>query len=324
MLTYSIAIRTLGTSGECLRRELLSIKAQTMQPEKVAIYIADGYSRPDFQIGDEEYIWVKKGMMAQRALRYDEITSDCVLTLDDDVELSPAFAETMLSAMEENNMDVLGTDIFKVHQMNIKTKIFAAVTNLVFPSPTGKYAFRIKSNGSFNYLNHPTGTTYLSQSCAGPAILWLRKTFNTIHLPDEMWMDELGFSYGDDELITYKAFINGYKLGVCFNASIKNLNAQTSSLAYRKSHDRFYVRSKAMFVTWWRMLYKPHGNNHPGNKKALIFGSLKFIWLTIIMAVAAIYLRNAYVFTSHLKGLSDGKEFVKSERYSKLSPYILG
>lgn len=324
MLTYSIAIRTLGTSGECLRRELQSITAQTIQPERVVIYIADGYPRPDFQIGDEEYIWVKKGMMAQRALRYDEITGDCVLTLDDDVELSPAFAATMLSAMEENNMDVLGTDIFKVHQMNTKTKIFAAVTNLVFPTSNGKYAFRIKSNGSFNYLNHPANATYLSQSCAGPAILWRRKTFNALHLHDEMWMDKLGFSYGDDELITYKAFINGYKLGVCFNATIKNLNAQTSSLIYRNSHDRFYVRSKAMFTTWWRMLYKPHGNNRPGNKKVLFFGSLKFIWLTVIMAVAAIYLRKVSVFTSHLKGLSDGAGFVKSEEYSKLSPYILG
>ena len=63
MTKYSIAIRTLGTSGEKFVRELESIKRQTVQPEKVVIYIAEGYKRPDYTIGKEEYVWVKKGMM---------------------------------------------------------------------------------------------------------------------------------------------------------------------------------------------------------------------------------------------------------------------
>lgn len=55
-----MAIRTLGTSGDKLVRELNSIYNQTVQPEKVVIYIAEGYPRPSNQIGDEEYVWVKK------------------------------------------------------------------------------------------------------------------------------------------------------------------------------------------------------------------------------------------------------------------------
>ena len=85
MMTYSVAIRTLGTNPTILKRELESVARQTVQPEKVVVYIAQGYERPAFTVGNEEYVWVKKEMVAQRALRYDEIDSDVVLMLDDDV-----------------------------------------------------------------------------------------------------------------------------------------------------------------------------------------------------------------------------------------------
>ena len=39
--SYSIAIRTLGTAGEKFRQELASIKAQTRQPDRVLVYIAE-------------------------------------------------------------------------------------------------------------------------------------------------------------------------------------------------------------------------------------------------------------------------------------------
>ena len=91
--TYSIAIRTLGTAGEKFRKELESLCAQTVRPERVVVYIAEGYEGPKFTVGSEEYVWVPKGMMSQRVLPYDEITSDCILMLDDDVLLAPDSAE---------------------------------------------------------------------------------------------------------------------------------------------------------------------------------------------------------------------------------------
>lgn len=111
-MNYSVAIRTLGTNPELLKRELESIFRQTILPEKVIVYIAEGYKRPSFQIADEEYIWVRKGMVAQRALRYEEIESPYILLLDDDVELSPASAEKMLNAMLTYKADCVGADVF--------------------------------------------------------------------------------------------------------------------------------------------------------------------------------------------------------------------
>lgn len=50
-MSYSIAIRTLGTAGDKFNRELQSIACQTLKPEKVVIYIAQGYARPTGTIG---------------------------------------------------------------------------------------------------------------------------------------------------------------------------------------------------------------------------------------------------------------------------------
>jgi len=38
------------------------------------VYIAEGYDWSDFMVGREQYVWVKKGMMAQRIMPYDEIS----------------------------------------------------------------------------------------------------------------------------------------------------------------------------------------------------------------------------------------------------------
>ena len=66
-MNYSIIIRTLGTAGEYYQRTLDSIKLQTIQPGLVLVYIPEGYAIPKETIGIEQYIYVKKGMVAQRA-----------------------------------------------------------------------------------------------------------------------------------------------------------------------------------------------------------------------------------------------------------------
>ena len=252
-LTYSIAIRTLGTAGEKFRKELESICAQTVQPERVMVYIAEGYDRPDFTVGKEEYVWVKKGMMAQRVLRYDEIPSECILMLDDDVELAPDSIERLLKALVENKADCVGADVFQNHRMPFKTKIYAAVTNLVFPHWSRKWAFKIRRNGSFSYNIHPSKPFYWSQSCGGPAALWKKDTFLHLHLNDELWLESFGFPYGEDALTFYKLYRRGGRLGILYNSGIMNLNAQTSSGSFRKSPEHSYIRTKASFMVWWRI-----------------------------------------------------------------------
>ena len=83
-MEYSVAIRTLGTAGEKYQRLLESLERQTVPPKQIVVYIAEGYPLPEETIGKEQYVYVRKGMVAQRALRYDEIDTEYILFLDDE------------------------------------------------------------------------------------------------------------------------------------------------------------------------------------------------------------------------------------------------
>lgn len=96
---YTAVIRTLGTAGAKYQTLLDSLAAQTIKPEAILVYIAEGYPLPKETIGIEQYIYVKKGMVAQRALQYKEVQTDWMLFLDDDVYLAPTSVETLFGQL---------------------------------------------------------------------------------------------------------------------------------------------------------------------------------------------------------------------------------
>lgn len=316
-LSYSVAIRTLGTAGEIFREELKSIEIQTVAPERVIVYIAEGYSRPDFTIGREEYVWVKKGMMKQRILSYNDIDeNDCILMLDDDVLLAPDSAERMLKTLDKNGVDCVGADVFQNHKMSFWKKLYALLTNMVFPHWNSKWAFKIHRNGSFSYNNHPTKSFYWSQSCGGPVMMWRKRAFIRVHLEDELWLEQLGFPYGEDALMSFKLFRNGGRLGVLYDSGIQNLDAGSSSTTFKKSPNRIYVRTKASFMIWWRSCYR-YGTDTAWSRFlagcAFLF---KTIWLLPVMCAAG--RPGAY-----LRGLRDGWKEVHSEAFQAIPAYSL-
>ncbi len=323
MLTYSIAIRTLGTAGEKFLAELRSIASQTVQPEKVVVYIAEGYSRPGFTVGKEEYVWVKKGMMSQRVLPYDEITSDCVLMLDDDVCLAPDSAAKLLQAMEENGADCVGPDVFKNQDMPFRLKVKAVVSDLVFPHFSGKWAYKVRRDGSFSYNHQPEPRYYLSQSCAGPAQLWKKQSFKDLRLEEELWLDSMEFPFAEDRLMTYKLYLGGGKLGVLYDSGVKNLDAGSSSSSFKKSPDRIRVRTLASYMTWWRMCYH-YGGDTVGSRFAASFAfGFKSLWLLLVMTVLAIVRLDFKVLTSYIKGWMEGRNRCRSGFFDGLAPYRL-
>ena len=321
-MPYSIAIRTLGTAGDKFRKELESICSQTIQPDRVLMYIAEGYDRPDFTVGKEEYVWVRKGMVAQRALRYDDITSDCFLLLDDDVLLAPDSAEKMLRAMMDNNADCVGADVFQNHRMPLKTKVFAALTSLVLPHRSKIWAFKVHRNGSFSYNVSPKHPFYWSQSCGGPAMLWRKESLLSTHLEDELWLDKLGFAYGDDLLETYKLRSNSGRLGVLYDSGVANLDAQSSSASFRKSAKHIYIRTKASLMIWWRTCYRNGKDTILSRFLAAMAFGFKTLWLIPVMCAATLAKWDWHYVGSYFKGLRDGWNEVHSLEFRDLPPYI--
>lgn len=321
--TYSIAIRTLGTAGDKFRQELESIRQQTVRPERVVVYIAEGYPRPSFSIGEEEYVWVRKGMVAQRALPYDEISSDCILMLDDDVQLAPDSAERMLRAMSEHGADAVGADVFRNHRMSFGTKIYAAVTNLVLPHRSRKWAFKVHRNGSFSYNNHPSKPFYWSQSCGGPAMLWSKNSLKKLKFEDEKWLDSLGFAFGDDLVETYKLHLNGGRLGVLYDAGVTNLDAQSSSGSFRRSPEHIYVRSKAQYMIWYRCLYCNGKGTVASHLAAAASFGFKEVWMLFVLCGAAALKWDGHFVASYFRGLRDARRAVRTPEFCSIPPYYI-
>ncbi len=317
--TYSVAIRTLGKNAEVLKCELESIMRQTRQPEKVMVYIAEGYERSAFQIGKEEYVWVKKGMVAQRALEYREIDSDVILMLDDDVELAEDSAEKFLNAMVQYGADCVAADTFKNQKMNRKQKLMAWVTSWVYARKDDGWAFKQCRNGAFSYNSRPSGGFYLTETFAGPCWMVKKNVLRTVRLEDELWMDRMGFAYGDDAVESYKIFLNGFISGVLYDSGVKNLDAKTSSSVYHKSGKKFYTRSFGMFATWWRMIYTSRDKRW---LSVLAFGT-KSAWLLCVHLAIGIVTLKLKVPIDYVRGMWDGWRFVHTKEFRAIPSYII-
>ena len=319
MHSYSIAIRTLATNPDVLKRELESIVSQTVQPEKAIIYIAEKYERPFFQIGKEEYVWVRKGMVAQRALEYREIDSDVILMLDDDVELAPDSAERMLKAMEEHGVDCVAADTFKNQDMMFRQKLMAFISNGVYARGDDGWAFKLNRDGGFSFNRNPRNSFCLTETFAGPCWMVKKDVLKSVHFEDELWLDRMGFSYGDDAVESYKLFMNGFKCGVLYDSGVKNLDAKTSSGAYHKTEKKFYTRSYGMFVTWWRMIYTSRDKRW---LSAFMFG-LKAGWQLNLHVMLGFVKLNVKIPLNYMKGLKDAWAFVHSDEFKAIPPYVI-
>ena len=321
-MTYSIAIRTLGTAGDRFKQELQSIWAQSVQPERVVVYIAEGYKRPDFTVGQEEYVWVKKGMVAQRALPYNEISSDYVLLLDDDMWMASDVMEQMLLEAEAHGVDCIGADTYLLYASTFRSKIYNFVTNLIVPhSRTCPWAFRILRNGSFSYNCQPNPGYYDSQYIAGGLQLWRREVLTGIRLEDELWLDRNVFSYSDDMLETYKLHVNGYRLGILFGLDVVHLDAGSGSLPYRATSKQFYIREASQLCLWWRMIYEPSSGIE--TILCVLSFALKWIWLLLVHIVCGVATFNLRMPYYYFLGSVNAWRFVHSQEYKALKGFVL-
>lgn len=327
---YSIAIRTLGTAGEKFRQELESIVRQTVQPERVLVYVAEtcGVKFVDGSIGREEYRYVKKGMVAQRALQYEELTSPYILLLDDDVELAPDSAERLLKSLIARDVDCVGADIFRNQEMNIAQNIFAILTNWVCSHSDEQWAYKVTRTGAFSYLNgskvaemraastEDYGFCLPTQKLDGPCVMWKKSALLSLHWEDELWMDKLSeFAYGDDLVESYKLFVNGGKLLLNYDAGVTYLNAKTASSAYHHTHRKYYIRSMMSAMIWIRFGFMDQGL---GNRFAF---ALKCLWLLLVNIIAGVLLLDLMIPVYYVQGLIKAWRFAHSEEYRAIAGY---
>lgn len=225
-MNYTAVIRTLGKAGDKYQRELDSLCAQTVQPEEIIVYIAEGYPLPKETCGRERYVYVKKGMVAQRALPFDEVKTDWVLFLDDDVYLPADGVEKLFKALDEKDADVVSPDVFNNASRGLMSELMMTISGRMRARRSDKeWAYKVMPTSGYSYNKYPKAGAYLSQTNAGPCLLCRKRDFLSIRFNDELWLDQTGYPIGEDQTMYYKMYLSGLRQLTLFGSGIEHLDA---------------------------------------------------------------------------------------------------
>lgn len=260
-MEYTAVIRTLGKGGGYYQKTLDSLILQSIPPSAIIVYIAENYPLPSETVGVERYVYVKKGMVAQRALPYDEVDSEFILFLDDDVYLPPTGVETLYHEFQQYKGDVISPYVFYNHKKSIKDKIRLAVFGREFCRLFGnRWGFKVLSTAGFSYINNPKKAVYESQTNAGPCFLCRKEDFLNIKYEDELWLDEAPYAFPDDQVMYYKMYLNGLKILTSYDSGIVHLDAGSSTGNVDRTCKVIYSEYRNKLIFWHRFIYSNEKN----------------------------------------------------------------
>lgn len=254
-MNYSVVIRTLGTAREYYQRTLDSLLEQTIKPQAIFIYIAEGYPIPKETIGVEQYVYVKKGMVAQRALPYDEVMTEYMLFLDDDLAFPPDTVERMFQLLKEYNADVISPDIFPNAQRPFKSELMMTISGRMRARRFDKtWGYKVMRTGGYSYNKYPREEAYVSQTNAGACFLCRKEDFLKIRFQDELWLDNMPYPLGEDQVMYYKMYCCGLKQLTWYNHQFVHFDAG-GNMTPEKEQKRLYGDIYFKIVFWHRFIY---------------------------------------------------------------------
>lgn len=260
-MEYTAVIRTLGKGGDYYQKTLDSLILQSIPPSAIIVYIAEGYALPTETVHREQYVYVKKGMVAQRALQYTEVKTEYILFLDDDVYLPPTGVETLYHELQQYKGDVISPYVFYNHKKSIKEKLRLAVFGREFCRLFGnRWGFKVLSTAGFSYINNPKKAVYESQTNAGPCFLCRKEDFLNIKYEDELWLDEAPYAFPEDQVMYYKMYLNGLKILTSYDSGIVHLDAGSSTGGVDRTCKVIYSEYRNKLIFWYRFLYSNEKN----------------------------------------------------------------
>lgn len=257
-MEYTAVIRTLGTAEAKYQRLLDSLCAQSLRPQRIMVYIAEGNAIPKETCGREEYVYVKKGMVAQRALPFNEVSTEYMLFLDDDMYLPPAAVEQMFGLLRRNAADVIAADIFPNNRRSLLSEVLMTVSGRMRARRRDNaYGNKIMCTTGFSYNQNPIKKVYVSQSNSGNCFLCRKDDFLKIQLYDELWLDRMAYAIGDDQVMFYKMHLLGLRQLTYYHSGIEHLDAGHN--IGNKDKERQLVESDYFFrrVFYERFLKEP-------------------------------------------------------------------
>ncbi len=304
---YCAVIRTIGRAGRMYQRLLDSLASQTIPPKKILVYLAEGFDKPMETIGTEQIVRVPKGMVAQRALPYDEVDTEWMLMLDDDIDIAHDGVERMFQGLKDCSADVCAVDALPHHTIPLLQKIVMASMLSSIPRIGGKKrGYRVSCTGSDVYNPAPSGDFALSTTNAGMAFICRKTDFLAIHFEEDLWLDDSPYAIPDDKVMFFKMHLAGLKILTHYNSGFTHLDAATSVTGERAAKIAYsHARNNKIF---YELYVRP---NLPVWKKPLAT-----ILRLYQQCAAFIYntLRDRENTEMRRKGLRDAKEFLKLKK----------
>lgn len=165
-MKYTAVIRTLGQAGEKYQRTLDSLISQNMPPEEIIIYIAEDYPLPKETCGKERFVTVKKGMIAQRALPYNEVKTEWILFLDDDVYLPVDGVQQLFKAVDVYGAEVVSPDVFDNSARSVKSEILMTISGRMRARRGDKkWGYKVMRTAGYSYNQTPSQSLEKSGRC---------------------------------------------------------------------------------------------------------------------------------------------------------------
>lgn len=319
MFEYSAVVRTLGQAGAKYQRLLDSLASQTVRPREILVYIAEGYPLPNETIGVEQYKYVKKGMVAQRALSLDEVRTEWVLFLDDDVYLPSNAVERLYDELIQNQGQIIAPCTFYNHKQPARAKLAKFITGKELCILHSKrWAYKVTRTAGFAYNNNPVSSVYESQTNAGPCFLCRKSDFLAINFSEELWLDKTYYALPEDQVMFYKMYKRGFKVLTSFDSGIVHLDAGTTMQSDSERDCKLvYSEYRNKLIFWHRFIYLPDRN--------AISRFMSIIALAYSLVIQSIkhllryFLGKGALSRAFFAGLKEGLVVLKSSEYKSLS-----
>lgn len=325
-VSYSVAIRTLGTAGKKYELLMKSISHQTVLPEKVIVVLPEGYKPPERIIGNEEFVFCQKGMVTQRleALKY--IDSEFTLFCDDDIELDSYFVERVLEPLNNKGYDCSTGPLLELLPPQTLKSMLKSVLGraCVMLRGRNRYYVRILKTGGWSYnrnIDQTSHRIYETESCCGGCFMVRTAAMKKICFEDEIWIGRNGYDAYEDQGMIYKLFLNEYRICVVSDAVYLHHDAGASKQGLKL--EPIYAFYFNHYIFWYRFLFS--------QEKTLA----QKLW--DIVCVKYFYSVNRMNMFIHLflgkiesetykvakKGYRDAKKYILSDEYQNIpSPVI--
>ena len=318
-MTYTVVIRTLGKAGVAYQTMLESLAKQTIKPSAIIVYIAEGYSLPEYTSDAEQYIYVKKGMVAQRALRYDEVKTEYILFLDDDIYLTSDAVEKLYTELLQHKAQVIAPCTFENHKVPTASKIRMTLMGKEVCRLWGdnRYAYKVFKTAGFSYNNTPAKAVYESTTNAGNCFFCRKEDFLKIDYIDEIWLDKSFYALPDDQVMFYKMHKCGLKILTSFDSGIVHLDAGTTLMnSEERMYKLIYSEFRNKLIFWHRFLYLPE-RSWLMRMWAVMCISYAY-GLQVIKYILFYLLGRKDAARAFFSGIKDAVRYIQSKEYGQL------